>query len=328
MRRDRLLLLPFVLLLAGCVCRPPPCRVAPLAIRSAPSTRSPAPSPTSSAPQGPDSVVYDATTGRPVDLAAAVASWSGADVVAFGELHGNRVGAAAELTILRTLAAQSRPVALAMEFFERDTQEVLDRYLVGEVDEETFLETSKRNRAYAATHRPLIELCKARGIPVIAANAPRRLVTAFRKSGEDYEAWRASLPEADQALLPEETTELEDTYRERFMALMGPERGPRFFRAQSLWDDAMAEAMVDFREEHPTHRIFLVVGVFHIRDGLGTITKYRLRRAKDEVRVIGMDVSKDATLPFEDGDLGTADLLVKIPALRPAQAPAGGAARP
>jgi uncharacterized iron-regulated protein len=256
---------------------------------------------------------YHGDTGKPADMATTVAGWKDAEIVAFGELHGNLVGAAAQLRVLEAMHAQGRPIALAMEFMERDTQPAVDAYLAGKISTEAFKLAARQNKAYDKTHGPLVEFCKANGIPIIAANAPRRLVSGYRKQDEDYETYVAGLPEEDRAWLPEETSILEDAYRERFMKMMGEERGTSFFRSQSLWDDAMAEAMYDFRSEHPDHRILFIVGGFHVERGLGTISKYKLRRGKDDIRVLIMDMDKDPQLPFRDEDMGKGDLILKVP---------------
>lgn len=265
--------------------------------------------------------LYDGTTGKETRLEDELPGWRDADLVAFGELHGQPLGAAAELAVLKALHGHDRPIAVAMEFMERDVQPAVDAYLAGETSNADFVKAARQSRAYAATHGPLVEFCKEHGIPVIAANSPRRLVSAYRKQEDDYETWKASLPEEDQAWLPDDTTIVEDAYHERFMAMMGA-NGPSFFRSQSLWDDAMAEAMSDFREEHPNHRILFIVGAFHVEGGLGTITKYKMRRGRDEIRILTMTMDKDATLPFREEDHGTGDLVLKVPP-PPPRAPRG-----
>ena len=277
-------------------------------------------------PVGRSEALYDGTNGNPASLMVAADAWKDADLIAFGELHGNPIGAKYQLELLKALAEQERPVALAMEFFERDTQPVLDAYLKGEIDNDTLKKKARQSRAYDRTHGRLVDFCKEHDIPVIAANAPRRLVSAYRKQEEDFDTWKASLSEEDQGFLPEETSVIEDAYHEKFMNLMGAARGGSFFRSQSLWDDSMAEAMVDFRAEHPNHRILFIVGGFHVTGGLGTITKYKLRRGKDDVRILAMTMDKDPSLPFREEDLGTGDLVLKVrypapPKAHPAKTP-------
>lgn len=307
-----------LLVLSGCcmqvrICHVQRCCPPQAASEAAPVVPDEKPDPRGRPLPAKKEALYDGTTGAPASLMVAADAWQDADLIAFGELHGDAVGAKHQFALLKALAAQDRPIALAMEFFERDTQAVVDRYLAGEIDAATMKKEARQGRAFDRTHGPLLAFCKDHDIPVIAANAPRRLVSAYRKQEDDFETWKASLPEEDQALLPEDTTVIEDEYRDKFLKLMGPARGPSFFRSQSLWDDAMAEAMVDFRAEHPDHRILFIVGGFHVTKGLGTITKYKMRRGKDDVRILAMTMSKDPALGFTDDDLGAGDLVLKVP---------------
>lgn len=253
--------------------------------------------------------------GNDVAADAALKAALAGDVVAFGELHGHPVGAALELKLLQAMHASGRPVALAMEFFERDTQEALDAWLAGSLDDDAFLAATRQGKAYAKTHGPLLDYCKAHGIPVIAANAPRPLVKAYRKQEAPYAEWIASLTEAERATLPRSTSTPDDAYRETFMKLMGPKRGPSFFRSQALWDDAMGEAVADYRAAHPETAVLLVVGAFHVTRRLGTVTKLLERQPGDRVHVMVMKMAA-SELNFDDShrDAGDVVVLVRRPA--------------
>lgn len=255
---------------------------------------------------------YEGASGRPSDLEAFVHLAEGASLIAFGELHGDPVGSTMELRLLEALVDGQRPVALALEFFERDMQGDLDAYLAGRTTEAEFLRSTRRDDAYARTHRPLIELCRERGIPVIAANAPRRLVSAYRESGQTYPEYLAGLGERERSYLPTTTTILDDRHRERFVQLMGPERGAKLFKSMSLWDDAMAESVALFQQTHPTYRVLLIVGSFHVTERLGTITKYLARAPEARAKTLLMSFSIGDSLAFEDSDKGMGDVLLKV----------------
>jgi len=313
--------LPFVLaaalaamLLGGCVsgrCCPPSSRTA----RARPTRAAPVAetvTPKKTAPARPWAF-YRGEDGKPTHLKTMVKKWKDADLVAFGELHGNPVGAISELSVLKTLHAKGRPVALAMEFFERDTQALFDAYLAGDLSYEDLAKQARQAKAFPRTHGPLVKFCKANQIPIIAANAPRRLVKAYRTQEKDYDGFLAGLSEDDRGWLPEETTVLKDEYRAKFVKLMGEKRGAAYFRSQALWDDSMAEAMYDFRAEHPEYQILFIVGAFHVTRGLGTITKYKMRRGKDDIRLLVMTMDKDPSLPFHEDDIGMGDLILKVP---------------
>jgi hypothetical protein len=108
-----------------------------------------------------------------------------------------------------------------MEFFEADTQAAVDAYLDGKVDESEFIEQTRQGRAYWVSHRPLVERSRAAGTPVLAANAPRRLVRAFRVSELDYDAFLETVKPEDRRWIPARSARLGGAYEERFFELMG-----------------------------------------------------------------------------------------------------------
>ena len=95
-----------------------------------------------------------------------------------------------------------------------------------------------------------------------------------------------------------------------FMALMGPKRGPAFWKSMALWNDAMAESVASFRAAHPQHRVLLTVGQFHVAARLGTITAYLERRPSDRVAVATMIAGASA---FAEDDRDEGDLVIKVP---------------
>ncbi|PRQ01201.1 ChaN family lipoprotein [Enhygromyxa salina] len=258
----------------------------------------------------PEAHAFFDSDGDPSELDGFIASLADVDFVGFGELHHHSVGAQVQLAVLEGMAAQDRPVALAMEFFEADQQATLDAYLAGSIDEPTFREQTGRDDNYEQLHRPLIEFAKRSGIPVIAANAPRELVTAYRESGATYADYLATLSEGEQALMPRTSVPPDDEFKARFMKTMG-ERGPAFYPAMALWNDAMAESSADFRDAHPEHRILLIVGVYHVAKHLGVITQYRARRPDDSVRVVTM-TPVEGPIVFDESNRGEGDLVLVV----------------
>ncbi len=296
------LMLPLLLLAACSTCkrpcayRSPPCDN--VVVKTTPPPRQQA--------------LYDGASGRATTLDAFVDDTRGASLIAFGELHSHPVGARVQYELLRKLWTQDPRVALAMEFFETDTQSDLDAYLAGEMDKDTFLKQTRRQPDYGKTHGPLVEWCRLNGVPVIAANAPRRLVREYRRSDEEYGDFLEGLDEADRALLPAETNTLDDAYWEKFAKLMGGMKAESFFKAQALWDDAMAENAAAFIDANPDHRVFLIVGAFHVEQGLGTITKYQMRRPGDQVRTLVMSMGDDPALALEPEDRASGDAVLKV----------------
>ena len=262
------------------------------------------------APDPQEHAFFD-SEGQPGELDSFIASLADIDFVGFGELHHHAVGSRVELALLEGMAAQDRPVALAMEFFESDQQAALDEYLAGSIDEPTFRERTRRDDNYEHSHRPLIEFAKLNGIPVIAANPPRALVTAYREAGPaSYQDYLLTLSDQDRALLPRSSVPPDDEFKARFMKTMG-KRGPAFYPAMALWNDAMAESSADFREQHPDHRILLIAGVYHVAKHLGVVTQYTARRPEDSVRVLAM-APIEGPMVFDEANRGEGDMVLEV----------------
>ena len=163
---------------------------------------------------------YDGRTGQPISFTKLAQRARSADVVLFGEMHGDLVCNQVEAQLLHALLRHGRKQTLAMEFFEADEQSAVDAYLAGRIDEPDFVETADRPKSYLTTHRPLIELCRSTHTPILAANAPRRLVSGFRKFDGDYAAYRANLKPEERQWLPPELEILSGPYCDRFEELM------------------------------------------------------------------------------------------------------------
>lgn len=273
--------------------------------------------------------IYRGDTGERVGLDEVARDAAGADAIFFGEHHNQPVCNAVSAVLFQELIAQRRPVALAMEFFTRDDQEALDDYLAGKIDEPTFQEATNKGRRYLLSHRPLIELARGSGSDVIGGGVARSRWSEWRESGiEEYSEWYASLPADTRSSFPRECVQLKDAYWEAIQAFSHggdadeePSEEERaemeaqqwsFFKTQCLWDDSFAEAMTDAMADDEDLRTYLVVGAFHVQRGLGTVTKYRMRRPEDRIVTISMSSTHRAgyDLSFDESDRGLADYVL------------------
>ncbi|AEY02510.1 hypothetical protein GU3_13785 [Oceanimonas sp. GK1] len=214
--------------------------------------------------------------GRPVPLNQAAGRLAEADVIMVGELHGHAGVHRFQAELLAALLAQPRPLALAMEQFSRNHQAVLDAYLAGKLGEDALIEQADAWPGYRSDYRPLVELARAAGIDVLAANAPRAIVRCIGREGPAY---LSRLPASHRAWVAERLTLDDDAYKARFMASRFHGEAPteNQFAAQTSWDDTMAESIQHYLERHPGYRVMLTVGRFHIGDGLGTAQRLARR---------------------------------------------------
>ena len=138
------------------------------------------------------------------------------DVIFVGEIHDSRLAHKAELTLLTGLSKRDPDLVLALEMFERDVQHILDAYLQGKISEDKFLKQSRPWPNYQDDYRPLIELAKTKGIPVIAANVPRRAAAAVAMANRIS----PKVVGEDRFFLPKKVHLDSRKYHERFVASM------------------------------------------------------------------------------------------------------------
>ena len=139
--------------------------------------------------------VVEPATGRDLSFDDLVRRVSSADVVFVGEQHDDPETHRLELAILDAVSRSGRPVILSLEMFERDVQSLLNEYLAGRLSETDFLARSRPWDRYITDYRPMVELAKAKGWPVIASNIPRPMASAVgRKRGRIRAANIAMMP--------------------------------------------------------------------------------------------------------------------------------------
>lgn len=267
-----------------------------------------------------DWVVRDGRVGREVrwrDLPGKLAT---ANAVFLGEQHDDPETHLVEAALLEAMHEKvNSRLTLAMEMLERDGQSTLDDYLAGKIDEATFTKTTRLWKTYPTDYRPMVEYAKAKKIPVLASNAPQPIVRKVGKEG--LSAAMASLTPEEKAQIAATLTIPEgDVYATRFTAIMGqghgdgkampPETIQRFYQAQCVRDDTMAETVAGAVRNGRT--VLHVNGSFHSDAGLGTAARV-LWRCPLEARIAVVKI-----VPYKEKIdweplRGEADYLVFVP---------------
>lgn len=210
-------------------------------------------------------------------------------VIFIGEEHGSRVFHNAELTILKGLAERDSNLVLALEMFERDVQDILDAYLKGKITEKKFLKQARPWPNYPKDYRPLIEFAKKKGIPVIAANVPRRAAAAVAMANKVS----PDVTGEDSRYLPKTLHLKSKEYYKRFASSMeemphfAPMKGMKMdglFKAQVLKDSVMAASVEPFLDR----RTLFCCGHFHSDYHLGIPYQLQKSHPKLKIAVIAM----------------------------------------
>ena len=228
--------------------------------------------------------IVDPATGEQLTAARMSELLTRSDIIFFGEQHDDSGTHRAEAMVLEALGRSNRPVVVSLEMFERDAQGILDDYLAGRVTEDRFVAGSRPWPNYATDYRPLVEMAKSKGWPVIASNVPRRIASAIGRQGL---AVLDTMSPMERAYAAREIVCPNDAYRARFMETMRSHSpggaapsaadtlptavAERYYLAQCVKDETMAESIVEARRRAPANAIVIHFnGAFHSDFGQGT----------------------------------------------------------
>ncbi len=264
--------------------------------------------------------IVDAVSGKDVrwrDFPGRLATY---DVVFVGEQHDDPETHRVELALLQALQERlGNRLTLAMEMFERDNQSGLSDYLAGRISSDEFSKVVRLWKNYLTDYRPLIEFAREKAVPVIASNAPQSLVR--RVSREGLSALGNLTPEEKGWVARYINAPVGDEYERRFQEVMnqghgsnGPAMDPtmvrRFYEAQCVRDDTMAESVVLALRDRKT--ILHINGSFHSDAGLGTAARVHWRKPLG-TRIGIVKVVPTRTPPTMDNLKGEADYVIFVP---------------
>jgi len=206
-----------------------------------------------------------------------------------------------------------------------DAQPVLDDYLAGRVSESDFLARSRPWPRYASDYRALVELAKARGWPVIASNIPRPMASAVGRRGL---AALDTLSPAERLHAAREIVCPNDDYHARFMEQMqghgsgagtSPSAGDtlptamaeRFYLAQCVKDETMAESIVEARRRAPRNAIVVHFnGALHSDVGQGTVDRVGRRERGWKMALVTAIPARDPRVVPVAPLSGRADIVI------------------
>jgi len=229
--------------------------------------------------------------------------FSDADVILVGEWHTHAGIHRFQTDLLKSTLQSSKPVALSMEQFSRDSQAILDQYLGGEIGEQTLMKEASAWPNYESDYRPLIELAKTNQIDVIASNAPKPQVRCIGRNGLEY---LNRLDDDERLWLASDIDTSASPYKEKFMASMhhgSPKQTKKQFEAQIIWDETMAESITQYLKQKPNTQVIHIAGKFHTEGGLGTAQSI-LRRSPNLKIVI--------VTPTDEITSGSTDYQLKV----------------
>ncbi|WP_373542197.1 ChaN family lipoprotein [Chamaesiphon sp.] len=234
-----------------------------------------------------------------------------ADVVYLGETHDRESDRQQQLAIIQALLKHNPKLAIGMEMFQRPAQPLLDRYLAGTITAAELRQQSEFDKRWGykwESYAPILEFAKAHRLPVIALNTPTEITRKAAKQGlESLTATELqSIPpiaEIDRSNLAYKEMILASYQQHAGMVSIASNSFDRFYTAQLLWDETMAERVANFVRQNPEHQTIVIAGNSHIIYGYGIPERVKRRLANPKFRqktvLLSNDVNFERSQPAD-----------------------------
>ena len=233
-----------------------------------------------------------------------VAEASKSRVIIVGETHDSQAHHDLQLKIIRTLRTKAGlPLAVGLEMFRAESQELLDKWWRWGMPTEQFESLYRENWGMPwLLYREIFLYSRQKRIPLVGLNVPREIISKVARQGY------GSLTEAERKKLPSGLTcTVDETYRSfirRSFAEHAQASGRSFdyfCEAQMLWDTAMAIYALEYLDKNPDSRMVILAGSAHAWK----------RAIPRQITTMRPDVTVSVILPVMGGKAGQEKLTVE-----------------
>jgi uncharacterized iron-regulated protein len=186
-------------------------------------------------------------------------------LVLVGEHHTNENHHQAQLEVIRMLHASGVKVAIGMEMFRRGSQNELDRWISGQLDEGSFEKVYYDNWTFDFSfYKPILIYARDNRIPVIGLNVPSDITRQVARMG--YQ----SLTDEQRANLGDVACRVDKEYMAFIREAFGGHGHGKmnfvyFCEAQMVWDAVMAVTALDYLSKNPSTVMVILAGTGHVR---------------------------------------------------------------
>jgi uncharacterized iron-regulated protein len=221
-------------------------------------------------------------------------------IIIIGEMHDNQAHHELQLKIIRTMHEGRVPVAVGLEMFRAENQELLDKWWRWGMSTEQFEVLYRENWDMPwPLYRDIFLYTRQKRIPLVGLNVPREIIEKVAREGY------GSLTEAERKKLPPGITcTLDESYRS-FIQKAFTEHAhssgvtvDHFCEAQMVWDSAMATYALDYLDKNPDKKMVILAGEVHA-------WKLAIPR---QIAAMRPDVTVSVILATPDGKMGQGKL--------------------
>jgi uncharacterized iron-regulated protein len=221
--------------------------------------------------------------GTYVGFAELIEELRGVRLVFMGEMHDNEGHHRAQLQVVRALKEAGAPLVVGLEMIRRENQGTLDLWVSGKMSEENFLKVYRQNWGLWPVYRDIFHYARQEKVPLLGLNLSRAITQQVARNGF------ASLSPQQMGELPTVRCDVDARYQEFIRRSLGghAHNGAQFLHfceAQMLWDNVMAQTLLDYLARHPDATIVVLAGSGHAwKHG---IPEQIRRRREVEMRVL------------------------------------------
>lgn len=186
-------------------------------------------------------------------------------LVLVGEHHTNENHHRAQLQVIRMLHQSGVKVAIGMEMFRRGSQNKLDRWISGQLDEGEFEKVYYDNWTFEFSfYKPILIYARDNKIPVIGLNVPSDITRQVARMG--YQ----SLSDEQRGNLGDVACRVDKEYMAFIREAFGGHGHGKmnfvyFCEAQMVWDAVMAVTALDYLSKNQSTVMVILAGTGHVR---------------------------------------------------------------
>lgn len=229
------------------------------------------------------------------------------DIILFGELHNNPISHWLQLELTKDLYNRVK-IELGAEMFETDNQEVLDKYLQGEIDEKALDSLARLWKNYKTDYAPLVNFAKTNKLSFTATNIPRKYASMVHKKGFEALDTLSTAEKSLMAPLPILFDPELPSYK-NILTMMGDHGTLDLVKAQAIKDATMAHfIMKNF--EYGTLFIHFN-GAYHSDQYEGIL--WYLKKSNDKLNYGTISTVSQADVQrLEKENFGKADFIICV----------------
>jgi uncharacterized iron-regulated protein len=196
-------------------------------------------------------------------LADILEDLKGVRLVFVGELHTAPQHHQAQLAVIKAMHEARLALAVGLEMFQKESQEILDQWIAGTLAEKAFQKIYYSNWGYPwPLYSDIFRYARQEKIPLVGLNISPEITRQVAREGF------ASLSKEQIGQLPEVACRVDATYMafiRRSFGMHGHQgkRFVHFCEAQQVWDTAMAANLLAFLQSHPKHTVVVLAGNGH-----------------------------------------------------------------